>query len=134
MAKIQTVGKISEVMGLDWNADRASLKKSISRVAESFGKSFVGVAAFIPLNHALAASTKAVHSCVKDGAAGETFLNLHSSIMNMFSAGVVLVIIFAGAAWALGHRGKALEVLTGCCCGFILATHAIDIRNFLSCI
>jgi hypothetical protein len=133
MAKIQTVGKISEVMGMDWNADRASLKKSISRIAESFGKPTVGLAAVVPINHAFAASAKAVNSCIKDGG-GETFLNLHSSIMNAFSAGVVLVIIFSGAAWALGHRGRALEVLIGCCCGYILAIHAVDLRDFLSCI
>lgn len=131
MAKIQTVGKISEVMGMDWKSP--STTKSLSRIAEYFGKTFVGTAAFIPLQ-ALAASSKAVNSCVKDGAGGGTFLNLHGSIMNMFSAGVVLVIIFAGAAWAMGHRGKALEILMGVCCGYILAIHSVDIRDFLSCI
>lgn len=60
-----------------------------------------------------------------------TFGNVHSAIMNAFDAGVVLVIIFAGAAWALGHRTKALEILIGVCCGYILARHAIDIRDFL---
>jgi hypothetical protein len=45
--------------------------------------------------------------------------------------GVVLVIIFAGAAWSLGHRSKAIEILIGVCCGLILAQHAVDIRNFL---
>lgn len=132
MAKIQTVGKISEVMGLDWKAP--STIKSASRIVESFGKTFVGMAAVMPLNHALAASAKAVNSCVKTGVGGDTFLNLHGSIMNMFSAGVVLVIIFAGAAWALGHRGKALEVIIGVCCGYVLALHSVDIRDFLSCI
>ncbi|CAM4187341.1 hypothetical protein L1N85_11495 [Paenibacillus alkaliterrae] len=60
-----------------------------------------------------------------------TFGNVHSAIMNAFDAGIVLVIIFAGASWALGHRTKAIEILIGVCCGYILARHAIDIRDFL---
>jgi hypothetical protein len=64
-------------------------------------------------------------------AAGGTFGNLHGAIMNGFDSGVVLVIIFAGAAWSLGHRSKALEILIGVCCGYVLARHATDIRDFL---
>jgi hypothetical protein len=60
-----------------------------------------------------------------------TFGNVHDAIMRAFDAGVVLVIIFAGAAWGLGHRTKAIEILIGVCCGYILARHSIDIRNFL---
>jgi hypothetical protein len=60
-----------------------------------------------------------------------TFGNIHGAIMRAFDAGVVLVIIFAGAAWSLGHRSKAIEILIGVCCGLILAQHAVDIRNFL---
>lgn len=59
------------------------------------------------------------------------FGNLHGAIMNGFDAGVVIVIIFAGAAWGLGHRAKAIEILIGVCCGYILARHAVDIRDFL---
>lgn len=60
-----------------------------------------------------------------------TFGNIHNSVMNIFDAGVVLVIIFAGAAWGLGHRTKAIEILIGVCCGYVLARHAVDIRDFL---
>lgn len=60
-----------------------------------------------------------------------TFGNVHGAIMNAFDSGVVLVIIFSGAAWGLGHRGKAIEILIGVCCGYILARHAVDIRDFL---
>lgn len=60
-----------------------------------------------------------------------TFGNIHHSVMNIFDAGVVLVIIFAGAAWGLGHRTKAIEILIGVCCGYVLARHAVDIRDFL---
>ncbi|MGE6684826.1 glycosyltransferase [Paenisporosarcina sp. NPDC076907] len=63
--------------------------------------------------------------------ADATFGNVHSAIMGAFDVGVVMVIIFAGAAWALGHRGKALEILIGVCCGYILARHAVDVRDFL---
>jgi hypothetical protein len=64
-------------------------------------------------------------------AVDSTFGNVHGAIMNGFDAGVVLVIIFAGGAWALGHRSKALEILLGVSCGYILARHAVDIRDFL---
>lgn len=133
MAKIQTVGKFSELKGMDWAANKKELEISLSRVVESFSKTAIATAAIIPVK-AFAASAAAVNGCIQGGATSSTFLNLHSSVMNMFSAGVVLVIIFAGAAWAMGHRSKALELLIGCSCGFILAIHAIDIRNFLSCI
>lgn len=60
-----------------------------------------------------------------------TFRDIYDAIMGIFDAGVVLVIIFAGAAWALGHRTKAIEIVIGVCCGYLLARHAIDIRDFL---
>jgi len=63
--------------------------------------------------------------------ANGTFGNVHGAVMNMFDAGVVLVIIFAGAAWGLGHRSKAMEIIIGVCCGYVLARHAVDIRDFL---
>lgn len=60
-----------------------------------------------------------------------TFGNVHGAIMRAFDSGVVLVIIFAGASWGLGHRTKAIEILIGVCCGYILARHAVDIQQFL---
>jgi hypothetical protein len=64
-------------------------------------------------------------------ASTDTFNNVFDAVMGAFDAGVVLVIVFAGASWALGHRSKAIEILIGVCCGYILARHAIDIRDFL---
>ncbi len=58
-------------------------------------------------------------------------MDLYGDIMKLFDAGVVLVIVFAGAAWTLGHRTKAIEILIGACCGYIVARHAVDIRDFL---
>jgi hypothetical protein len=70
-----------------------------------------------------------VNGC--SGSMSGTFLNVHNSIMNMFDAGVVIVIVFAGAVWGLGYRPRAIELLIGASCGFLLARHAIDLRNFL---
>lgn len=61
----------------------------------------------------------------------DTFGDIHSTVMTIFDGGVVLIIIFAGASWALGHRSKAIELLIGVCCGYLLARHAIDIRDYL---
>ncbi|WP_225230334.1 TrbC/VirB2 family protein [Ureibacillus galli] len=63
--------------------------------------------------------------------ASGTFENVYWTVMGMFDHAVVLVIIFAGAAWMLGHRSKAIEHLIGAACGYLLALHAIDIRDFL---
>lgn len=60
-----------------------------------------------------------------------TFDNVFSAVMKVFDYGVVLVIVFAGAAWALGHRSKAIELLIGVACGYLLARKAVDIRDFL---
>lgn len=60
-----------------------------------------------------------------------TFDNVFDAVMTVFDYGVVLVIIFAGAAWALGHRTKAIELLIGVACGYLLARKSVDIRDFL---
>lgn len=60
-----------------------------------------------------------------------TFIKIYSTVMTLFDQGVVLVIVFAGASWALGHRSKAIELLIACCCGYLLAAHAVEIRDFL---
>lgn len=61
----------------------------------------------------------------------DTFGDIHDKIMTLFDGAVVLIIIFAGASWGLGHRGKAIELLIGVCCGYLLARHAVDIRDYL---
>ena len=63
--------------------------------------------------------------------AADTFSDIHHTVMSIFDGGVVIVIIFAGASWALGHRSKAIELMIGVCCGYLLARHAIDIRDYL---
>ena len=60
-----------------------------------------------------------------------TFANIYGAVMRMFDGATVLIIIFAGASWMLGHRSRAIEMLIGACCGYLLARHAIDIRNLL---
>ena len=61
----------------------------------------------------------------------DTFVKIYTTVMTIFDHGVVLLIIFAGASWMLGHRGKAIEYLMCIACGYLLALHAIDIRDFL---
>lgn len=61
----------------------------------------------------------------------DTFGNIHKSVMNMFDSAVVLIITFSGALWMLGHRSRAIELLIGCCCGYLLARNSLAIRDFL---
>jgi hypothetical protein len=51
--------------------------------------------------------------------------------MNIVDWIVVGVFVFGGVAWMFGHRPKALELIIGGSAGYILARHAIDIRDFL---
>ena len=113
MKKIKTVGRIGEFLNSD-----PQHKKDGEVIIKIITASGAIIIATMP-KMALAAAV--------DG----TFGNLHGALMRGFDAGVVLVIIFAGAAWGLGHRTKAIEILIGVCCGYILARHAVDIRDFL---
>lgn len=115
MAKEQTI-KFREFM--DDSFKRKDVKKESEVLAKIMSASGVSLAVLLP---------KSVFAASMDG----TFGNVHGAIMNAFDAGVVLVIIFAGASWGLGHRTKAIEILIGVCCGYILARHAVDIRDFL---
>lgn len=63
--------------------------------------------------------------------ADATFGNVWSAVMNIVDWIVVGVFIFAGVSWMFGHRTKALELIIGGAAGYILARHAIDIRDFL---
>mgnify|MGYP007112387178 CR=1 FL=1 len=113
MAKIKSVGTLSEFMSGDYMK-----KEDLKAIGKIIGSTAPALVLIVP---------KAAFASAVNG----TFGNVYSAIMNMFDAGVVLVIIFAGASWALGHRPKAIEILIGVCCGYLLARHAIDIRDFL---
>jgi hypothetical protein len=63
--------------------------------------------------------------------ADQTFGNLWEAVMNIVDWIVVGVFVFGGVAWMFGHRPKALELIIGGSAGYILARHAIDIRDFL---
>ncbi|WML44098.1 glycosyltransferase [Neobacillus sp. PS3-40] len=63
--------------------------------------------------------------------ADQTFGDIWDAVMNIVDWIVVGVLVFAGVAWMFGHRTKALELLIGGSAGYILARHAIDIRDFL---
>lgn len=115
MAKIQSI-RFNSFM--DGSFKKEAIKKDLKVIGKIVTTSGAIVVATMP---------KIAMAAAMDGAFG----NIHGAIMKGFDAGVVLVIIFAGAAWGLGHRTKAIEILIGVCCGFILANHAVDIRNFL---
>jgi hypothetical protein len=141
MAKIERIGTIKEFLSGEWKDEIKQKADSFARIS-AIAATTATVATFVVPSSAVAyafadGSSNMMKCPPKNTGAfgsGDTFLNLHSSIMNMFDAGVVLIIIFAGACWALGHRSKALEQLIGVSCGLVLARHAIDIRDFLKCI
>ncbi|HFK2719192.1 TPA: hypothetical protein ACG1DY_005044 [Escherichia coli] len=115
MAKTSVI-KFNDFM--DQSYKKKSVKKDIETIVKIVSASGIITTVILP---------RAVLAASMDG----TFGNVHGAIMNAFDAGVVLVIIFAGASWGLGHRTKAIEILIGVSCGYILARHAVDIRDFL---
>lgn len=56
---------------------------------------------------------------------------IYSTLMNLFDTAVVFIIMFAGGAWALGHRNKAIHLLICVSCGYFLARNAVNIRDFM---
>lgn len=129
MAKIKTVGSIKEFMSKKQPIELTAIEKEWSVISKVLGGAGASLILAIPDIMAAAPQAVAVGEAVATTA--ETFDNVYISIMNMFDQGVVLVIIFASGAWCLGHRGKAIEILLGVCCGYILARHAKDIRDWL---
>lgn len=63
--------------------------------------------------------------------ADATFGNMWGSVLNVVDWICVGVFVFAGVAWMLGHRTKAIELVIGGAAGYILARHAMDIKNWL---
>jgi hypothetical protein len=61
----------------------------------------------------------------------QTFGDIWKAVMNVVDWIAVGVFVFSGVSWMLGHRPKAIELLIGGSAGYILARHAIDIRDFL---
>jgi uncharacterized protein YqgV (UPF0045/DUF77 family) len=124
MAKVQTVGSISEFMSGAYKAPK--LPKRKPQTFKAAMKDVIQIVSMSGLAYRVI-SMETVMAATTDA----TFGNVHRALMTAFDAGVVLIIIFAGASWSLGHRTKAIEILIGVCCGYILARHAIDIRDFL---
>jgi len=59
-----------------------------------------------------------------------TIGNVFDAVMTVFDYGIVLTIVFTGAALMLGHRSKAIELLIVVACGYLLGRKAVDIRDF----
>jgi type IV secretory pathway VirB2 component (pilin) len=116
LAKIKTVRKASEIMNRE--VKEQPVKKDVRQIVKVSAMAATALLVTVP-DFALAAGSD------------DTFSNVRDSLMNGFDHGVEIVIIFAGAAWGLGHRTKAIEILIGVCCGYVLARHSTDIRDFL---
>lgn len=63
--------------------------------------------------------------------ADNTFHRIWDAVMIGLDYATALIIVFSGVSWMLGHRTKSIEILIGACCGYILARHAVDIRDLL---
>ncbi|MFD0825882.1 glycosyltransferase [Neobacillus sp. M.A.Huq-85] len=66
--------------------------------------------------------------------ADATFGSIWPSVLNIVDWLCVGVFVFAGVSWMFGHRTKALELIIGGAAGYILARHAVDIKDWLKAI
>jgi uncharacterized protein YqgV (UPF0045/DUF77 family) len=129
MARTQTI-KFNDFMSGEYKAPKLSkfsLPKRKPQTKREALRDMIGIVSASGLAYRVI-SMETVMAATVDA----TFGNLHEAIMKAFDAGVVLIIIVAGAMWSFNHRTKAIEILIGVCCGYILARHAIDIQQFLS--
>jgi hypothetical protein len=61
----------------------------------------------------------------------DTFMEVWTAVMGIVDWLCVGVFVFAGTSWMFGHRTNAIQLMIGGCAGYLLARHAIDIRDFL---
>jgi hypothetical protein len=64
--------------------------------------------------------------------ANATFTHMWPTVLNIVDWICVGVFTFAGVSWMFGHRTKALELIIGGAAGYVLARHAVDIKDWLS--
>ena len=60
-----------------------------------------------------------------------TFLSIYGAMMGILDYVAVIAIVFAGINWMFGHRTAALEKLICVGIGYLIAIHAVDLRDFL---
>lgn len=106
-----------------------SLEREWATITKVLGGS--GVTFILAIPDIMEAAPKAVEVGKTVGETGNAFDNVYTAIMNAFDEGVVIVIIFAAGCWCLGHRTKSIEMLIGCCIGYLIARHARELRDFL---
>ena len=112
--KIQTVGTVGEFLHPTPITDHLE-NKNVYKFVALGGKLFALMA------------PRQVFAATADA----TFGGVWHAVMNVVDWIAVGVFIFAGVSWMFGHRTKALELIIGGAAGYVLARHAIDIRNFL---
>ncbi len=66
--------------------------------------------------------------------AGATFGEIMDTVLSIVDWIIVGVIIFSGLTWMFGKQTKGIELLICGCSGYLLARHAVDIRDFLKAI
>lgn len=111
MARTETIDFVSFVR----NEKKVEFDLTTAKIVSLGGSMF---AVMIPRT-AMAASANA------------TFNSLWPTVLTIVDWICVGVFVFAGVSWMFGHRTKALELIIGGAAGYILARHAIDIKDWL---
>jgi hypothetical protein len=111
MAKIQTIDFVSFVKNEKKETDLTTFK--IVSLSASMAAIMIPKTAF--------AAT-----------ANTVFGSIWPTVLNIVDWICVGVFVFAGVSWMFGHRTKALELIIGGAAGYILARHAVDIKDWLS--
>lgn len=118
MKRTETI-KFSDFMSGEYKRERERDKAVYKRIATATG-------AYIVIG-----LPKVALGATATTTGSATFDRLYHVIMNIFDGGVVIALIVAGGSWAFGYRTQAIERLVYIACGYLLARHALDIRDFL---
>lgn len=112
----------------DWSAPLSRFRETRDRVSTQRRLVLADIAGSAFLVHQVLQPSNALAS----GVIGDSdFMKVISAGMGILDGLAVGVFIFAGGAWMFGDRTKAMQHLIGGASGYLIARHAVDIRNFL---
>lgn len=124
MAKIVTLDRADFMRGKITKKETAEITRKLTKTDASALRFIMKGATMC-----LVLAPKQVLAATADA----TFGNVWQAVMNIVDWVVVGVFIFAGVTWMMGpgQRSRAIEMIIGGASGYILARHAIDVRDFL---
>jgi hypothetical protein len=112
---------VAKTVSIDWNEfmrGNVVPKKGDERIGFIL-KTAAGVHFMLIPQHAFAATSE------------DSWIKLFAKVMEIVDWIAVGVFVFTGLTWMFGNRTKAVELFFGGSVGYLIARHAVDIRDWL---